>query len=94
MTSSSKPIAARAAVNLHPSSFDQLPDTAMLRLAQLVRSAANPTAPLPISGATVWRKVAAGTFPRPIKLSERVTAWQAGAIRSWLAGTGANGGAA
>ncbi len=33
-------------------------------------------APLPFSAPTLWRKVKAGTFPKPIKLSDRVTAWK------------------
>lgn len=65
--------------------FDQLPFAALLRQAQLIRSAKNPTAPLPFSAATLWRKVKDGTFPAPVKLSERITAWQAGAVREWLA---------
>jgi len=28
--------------------------------------------------------VKAGTFPKPIKLSARVTAWNVGAVRTWL----------
>jgi predicted DNA-binding transcriptional regulator AlpA len=28
--------------------------------------------------------VKAGTFPKPTKLSERVTAWNVGAVRAWL----------
>ncbi|EKZ97628.1 phage transcriptional regulator [Cupriavidus sp. HMR-1] len=40
---------------------------------------------LPISKATLWRWVKAGTFPPPVKLSSRVTAWQVEAVRAWLA---------
>ena len=37
---------------------------------------ASPTAGLlPFSSATLWRKVKAGTFPRPVKLADKVTAW-------------------
>lgn len=49
-------------------------------------------APLvPISAATLWRKVKAGEFPKPVKLYERVTAWRAEDVREWLdaQGTGA-----
>lgn len=67
--------------------FDKLPDGAFIREAQLVQSPKRPEtpAPLPFSAPTLWRKVRAGTFPKPIKLSERVTAWNVGAIRAWLA---------
>lgn len=70
----------------NPSVFDALPDSAYIRESQLVQSATRPTgtAPLPFSAPTLWRKVKAGTFPKPIKLSERVTAWNVGAVRGWL----------
>lgn len=67
--------------------FDALPDSAFIREAQLVQSPKRPytPAPLPFSAPTLWRKVAAGTFPKPIKLSQRVTAWNVGAVRQWIA---------
>lgn len=40
---------------------------------------------LPFSGATLWRKVAAGEFPAPVKLSDRVTAWSSESVAAWLA---------
>lgn len=39
---------------------------------------------LPISEATLWRWVRKGKFPKPLKLSERVTAWRAEDVRAWL----------
>lgn len=67
-------------------SFDALPDSAFIREAQLVQSPKRPDtpAPLPFSAPTLWRKVKAGTFPTPVKLSERVTAWNVGAVRAWM----------
>jgi len=77
-----------AAKQIHPcmKGFDALPNSAYVREAQLVQSPTRPdsTAPLPFSAPTLWRKVKAGTFPKPVKLSERVTAWNVGAVRSWL----------
>lgn len=66
--------------------FDQLPDSALLRESQLVRSPKRPnsTAPLPFSAATLWRMVRAGTFPAPVKLSARVTAFRCSAVREWM----------
>lgn len=66
--------------------FDQLPDSAYLREAQLVQSPKRPnsTAPLPFSAPTLWRKVRAGTFPAPHKLSTRVTAWKVSQVREWM----------
>ena len=73
-------------VTIHQSVFDALPDSAFIREAQLVQSPKRPDtpAPLPFSAPTLWRKVKAGTFPRPIKLSERVTAFKVGEIRAWM----------
>ena len=69
------------------STFDDLPSTGYVRQSQLI------PAPLPFSSATLWRKCKAGEFPKPIKLSERVTAWEVGAVREWLAARAAKGGA-
>ena len=72
--------------------FDDLPDSAWVRQSQLVRDPKHPTrpTPLPFSPATFWRLVASQKFPRPTKLSERVTAWKVGDVREWIsAQTGA-----
>ena len=71
----------------HQSVFDQLPDSAFIREARLVTSPKRPevAAPLPFSAPTLWRMVAAGKFPKPLKLSERVTAWRVGSVRAWMA---------
>ena len=71
---------------IHQSVFDALPDSAFIREAQLVQSPKRPDtpAPLPFSAPTLWRKVKAGTFPKPIKLSERVTAFKVGEVRAWM----------
>ncbi|MCW1966412.1 AlpA family phage regulatory protein [Polynucleobacter sp.] len=37
----------------------------------------------PISPASLWRKVKAGTFPRPIKLSTGITAWRNIDLLEW-----------
>ena len=70
-----------------PSVFDHLPDSALVRESQLVQSPKRPhsTAPLPFSAATLWRKVRSDSFPKPVRLSQRVTAWRVGDVRSWLA---------
>ena len=67
--------------------FDALPDSAFIRESQLVQSPKRPEtpAPLPFSAPTLWRKVKAGTFCKPYKLSERVTAWKVGEVRAWMA---------
>ena len=71
---------------IHQSVFDALPDSAFIRESQLVQSPKRPDhpAPLPFSAPTLWRKVKAGTFPKPIKLSERVTCWKVSEVRAWM----------
>ncbi len=55
-----------------------LPQTGFVRLPLLVGDKKTGVPGLlPFSKSTIWRRVAAGTFPRPVKLSERVTAWRA-----------------
>ena len=39
---------------------------------------------IPVSPATLWRWVKAGKFPEPIRLSERVTAWEASKVNAWI----------
>lgn len=40
---------------------------------------------LPFSASTLWRKVRAGSFPRPVKLGPAITAWRVSEVASWLA---------
>lgn len=66
-----QPAPARSAVPL------SLPETGFVREARLL-------AFLPFSHSTLWRRIAARTFPAPIKISERVTAWRVEDIRAWI----------
>lgn len=70
----------------HIPSFDKLPDNAYVRESQLIqrRKHSVSPSPLPFSAPTLWRMVKGGTFPKPIKLSMRVTAWRVGDVRQWL----------
>lgn len=43
---------------------------------------------LGFSATTLWRRVKNQTFPQPIKLSERVTAWRAEDVHAWMAAQG------
>jgi prophage regulatory protein len=58
--------------------FGSLPDDALLRQTDLLTI-------IPFSHATLWRRVADGTFPKQVKLSDRVSAWRVGDVRKWLA---------
>ncbi len=39
---------------------------------------------LGISRATLWRRIESGDYPRPVKLSPRVTAWRVKDIRALI----------
>lgn len=43
----------------------------------------------PVSSATFWRRVKDGEFPKPVKLSERVTVWRRGEVEAYLEGLAA-----
>ena len=64
---------ARAATNTAAC----LPDTGFLRQRHVL-------AFVPISKSTLWRRVRARSFPSPVKLSTRVTAWRAEDVRRWI----------
>ena len=38
------------------------------------------------SASTLWRKVKAGTFPKPIKLGTNMTAWRVEEVHQWMSG--------
>ncbi|MFS2101066.1 helix-turn-helix transcriptional regulator [Variovorax sp. Varisp85] len=56
----------------------------IIRVAELATSKGKPGL-LPVSPATVWRWVRAGQFPKPFKLSESVTVWDAAAVEEFIA---------
>ena len=39
---------------------------------------------VPISKAHIWRLARAGKFPKPVRLSERCTAWKVADVEAWL----------
>lgn len=38
-----------------------------------------------LAKSTVWKWCAEGRFPKPVKLSSRVSAWPVAQVRAWLA---------
>lgn len=58
--------------------FDEMPASAYIRLPVML-------ALYGISAATLWRNCKRLKIPQPVKLSERVTAWNVGAIKADLA---------
>lgn len=59
------------------SNFDQLPDSAYIRLPVLIGL-------FSVSEASIWRWVQKGVIPRPVKLAVRTSAWRVGEIRNVL----------
>lgn len=58
-----------------------IPSTGFVRSAAMLPH-------LGFSSATLWRKVKDGTFPQPVKLSERITAWRAEEVHAWIGAQG------
>lgn len=58
--------------------FDQLPDSAYIRLPVMKGLYG-------VSAASIWRGVKNLTIPKPNKLTERTTAWNVGLVRAALA---------
>ncbi|MFM2060161.1 MAG: hypothetical protein RLY71_4546 [Pseudomonadota bacterium] len=56
-----------------------LPATGFIRQRELIPGI------VPVSGTTWWRWVASGKAPKPVKLSDRVTAWRVEDVRAFLA---------
>jgi len=67
--------------------MNNLPETGYLRLSQIIgNSKASPPIPalIPIGKSTWWQGVKLGKFPKPIKLSTRITAWRVEDIRDFI----------
>lgn len=75
----SAPIARKTAPQ--PIEVANLPD-ALLR----VQTVAAVTA---LSSSSIFRKTAAGEFPKPVRLGTRCTRWRSADVRAWLAAQGA-----
>lgn len=56
----------------------------VIRVAELATTKKKPGL-LPVSPATVWRWVREGKFPKPFKLGESVTVWDAAAVEEFIA---------
>jgi prophage regulatory protein len=63
--------------------FDDLPDVALIQIRPLINFKV-----VPYSATTIWRKSRSGEFPSPIKLSRGITAWRVGDIRNYLISVG------
>lgn len=68
--------------------MNQLPETGFLRLSQILGNPkAEPPIPpiIPIKKTAWWAGVASGRYPKPVKLSPRVTCWRVEDIRALIA---------
>jgi prophage regulatory protein len=68
--------------------FDLLPDSAWVRAVGFgpkSQAAGLDLRPAIQRPPRFWRKVKNGSFVKPYKLSERVTAWKVGEVRAWMA---------
>ena len=54
-----------------------IPATGYIRVSQLIKI-------IPFSASTIWRKAKKGDFPKPVKLSEQITAWRVEDIKAWM----------
>lgn len=62
----------------NPMEPHNIPSPGYVRQAQLLGNVR------PIGATTLWRWVNSGRFPKPIKLSPRVTVWRAEDVRTWM----------
>ena len=63
---------------IEPTPAAALPETGYIRIKELLKF-------IPISRSTVCHSVKAGRFPKPVKLSQRVTAWHVNDIKAYIA---------
>jgi len=72
------------------SSIITLPETGFIRISQILgKPKANPPIPaiIPVSNSTWWAGVKSGRYPKPIKLSSRITVWNVNDIRNFIEGS-------
>ena len=58
--------------------LEGLSDDALIQIKPLIKMRI-----VPFSPSTVWRRSGKGLFPKPVKVSEQITAWRVGDIREW-----------
>lgn len=56
----------------------------VIRISELA-SSRDKSGKLPVSQATIWRWVKEGRFPKPFKLSDRITVWNIEDIEVFMA---------
>ena len=69
--------------------MNQLPETGFLRIKQILgNKKANPPIPplIPVGKTSWWEGIRKGRFPKPIKLTKRITVWRVEDIRNLING--------
>lgn len=61
---------------------NDLPKTGFLRLPAIIA----PHGPIPVSKSTWWAGIKTGRYPKPVKLSARISAWRVEDIRAFIEG--------
>lgn len=62
-----------------------LPEVGFIRVAQILGNKAKGIpAIVPVSRSTWWLGVKLGRYPRPVKLSPRITVWHVADIRAFI----------
>ena len=69
---------ASKTIDPHLQNFDQLPDSAYIRLPVMQGLYG-------VSAASIWRAVKKSTIPKPVKITDRTTAWLVKSVRASLA---------
>jgi prophage regulatory protein len=59
---------------------NELPKTGFVRLPAIIA----PHGPIPVSKSTWWAGIKTGRYPKPVKLSARITAWRVEDIRAFI----------
>lgn len=57
---------------------DGLPETGFVRVRQIIEG------PIPVGKSTWWEGVKSGRFPKPVKISPGITAWDVNDIRALI----------
>ena len=60
----------------------ELPATGFLRLPAIIA----PHGLIPVSKSTWWAGIKTGRYPKPVKLSARISAWRVEDIRAFIEG--------
>ena len=74
----SNPVRTAPSKPVHETYTAALPATGFVRLPMVAGVCG-------LGKSTVWKWCADGRFPRPVKLSPRVSAWPVAQVRAWLA---------